>query len=70
MAQVKAKVKCFIDNTLREEGDVFEYNGVPNGCVAVVKANKNEDEAEIQDGSEISRSKPKGKRNAADTSAA
>jgi len=70
MAQVKAKVKCFIDNSIREEGDVFEYNGVPNDCVVIIKSNKNEDDAEIQDGSEISRSKPKGKRNAADTSAA
>lgn len=30
MAQVKAKVRVFIDNTLREEGDVFEYKGPPN----------------------------------------
>lgn len=25
--KVKALVKCFIDNALREEGVVFEYNG-------------------------------------------
>lgn len=31
MAQVKAKVVCFIDNGLRQAGDVFEYNGPFNG---------------------------------------
>lgn len=31
MAKVKAKVKCFVDNTLREAGEVFEYNGPENG---------------------------------------
>lgn len=30
MSKVKAIRKCFIDNTLREEGDVFEYNGPNN----------------------------------------
>ena len=27
MSKVKAKVTCFIDNSLRNEGDEFEYNG-------------------------------------------
>ena len=30
MAKVKAKVLCFVDNHLRQEGEVFEYNGVRN----------------------------------------
>jgi len=30
MPMYRAKVKCFVDNGLREEGDVFEYNGPPN----------------------------------------
>jgi hypothetical protein len=30
MAKVKAKVLCFIDNHLRQEGEVFEYSGVRN----------------------------------------
>lgn len=30
MAQFKARVKCFVDNTLRQEDDVFEYNGPKN----------------------------------------
>lgn len=33
MARVKAKVLCFIDNSLRQEGEVFDYEGPPNGCV-------------------------------------
>ena len=38
MAQVKAIAKCFIDNSIREEGDVFEYNGAPNTNVVLVGA--------------------------------
>lgn len=30
MARFRALVKCFVDNSLREEGDVFEYNGPAN----------------------------------------
>ncbi len=33
MPQVRAKVLCFIDNSLRREGDVFEYNGPENSNV-------------------------------------
>ena len=69
MAQYKAKVKCFIENALRYEGDVFEYNGTYNHHLEFVSGSNTAD-AEIQNGSEILRSKPKGKRNAADTSAA
>jgi len=28
--RVRAIKKCFIDNAIREEGDVFEYNGPRN----------------------------------------
>ena len=28
--QVKAKVKCYIDNSIREEGEIFEYAGGPD----------------------------------------
>ena len=31
MARVRAKVVCFVDNGLRQENDVFEYNGPHNG---------------------------------------
>ena len=30
MPKYRAKVKCFVDNGLREVGDVFEYNGPHN----------------------------------------
>jgi hypothetical protein len=30
MPKYRAKVKCFVDNGLREVGDVFEYNGPQN----------------------------------------
>ena len=30
MAQVRAKTLCFVDNGLRQEGDVFDYNGPKN----------------------------------------
>ena len=30
MSRYRAKVKCFVDNSLRDEGDVFEYNGPEN----------------------------------------
>ena len=31
MAQVRAIRLCQVDNSLRQEGDVFEYNGPYNG---------------------------------------
>ena len=30
MPKVKAKILCFVDNGLRQPGDVFEYNGPRN----------------------------------------
>lgn len=30
MAQVRAKVPCFVDNGFRREGDVFDYTGPKN----------------------------------------
>ena len=36
MARVKAKVVCFIDNSIRNEGDVFEYNGPKNTNVEII----------------------------------
>ena len=38
MAKVKAKVACFIDNHLRQEGDVFEYSGVRNTNLEYIDA--------------------------------
>lgn len=36
MAQVRAIRLCQIDNALRQEGDVFEYNGPYNGNVEYI----------------------------------
>ena len=38
MPRYRAKVKCFVDNSLREEGDVFEYNGPENGNLELADA--------------------------------
>lgn len=31
--KVRAKVKCFVGNTLRTEGEIFEYEGPENACL-------------------------------------
>jgi hypothetical protein len=63
MPQVKAKTTCFIDNSLRNEGDVFEYNGTPNTNVVLVGAAGEEvaDEPKVKQ-----KWSPKAKRNAED----
>lgn len=38
MSKVKAKTVCFIDNSIRKEGDVFEYNGPKNSNVEILDA--------------------------------
>lgn len=56
MAFYKAKVKCYVDNAIREEGDVFEYEGPENGNLelagkgAPVQSEATEDEAKPQKG--------------------
>lgn len=37
MAQVKAILDCFIDNSFRRVGDVFHYDGPRNECVEVLE---------------------------------
>jgi hypothetical protein len=37
MAQVKAILDCFIDNSFRRVGEVFYYNGQRNDCVEVLE---------------------------------
>ena len=63
MAQVKAIAKCFIDNSIREEGDVFEYNGTPNTNVVLVGATNAEAAGEPKVKQKWS---PKAKRDAED----
>ena len=62
MAQVKAKTVCFIDNALRQEGDVFEYNGVQNSNVVLVGA----DGEEVAYEPAVKQKSPKAKRDAED----
>jgi hypothetical protein len=62
MPQVKAVTKCFIDNSIREEGDVFEYNGVPNSNVVLVGA----DGEEVAYEPAVKQKSPKAKRDAED----
>ena len=62
MAQVKAKTVCFIDNALRQEGDVFEYNGVQNSNVVLVGAA----EEKVANEPAVKQKSPKAKRNAED----
>lgn len=38
MAQYRAKVVCFVDNSLREEGEVFEYKGPENTNLELVQS--------------------------------
>jgi hypothetical protein len=46
MARVRAKVVCFVDNGLRKEGDVFEYNGPLNGNLEYLDKPAKQDEPE------------------------
>ncbi|CAB4146779.1 hypothetical protein UFOVP496_19 [uncultured Caudovirales phage] len=35
--KVRATAKCYIGNTIREEGEVFEYNGIPDTILHAVE---------------------------------
>lgn len=48
MPQVRANRTCFVDNGLRQEGDVFEYNGPPNKCLDTLGSAK-APEPQVQD---------------------
>lgn len=39
MPQYRAKVKCYVDNGIREADEVFEYNGPENGNLELVSGN-------------------------------
>jgi hypothetical protein len=55
MAKVKATVKCFIDNTIREENEVFEYNGPEIEILTPIDSGMDDDD---QDMVEPERKKP------------
>lgn len=40
MPRYRAMVKCFVDNSLRDEGDVFEYNGPANPNLELADADE------------------------------
>jgi hypothetical protein len=63
MAQVRAKTLCFVDNGLRQEGDVFEYNGVKNTNLEYLKGDSVDEE--VDEGSS-KKWAPKSKRASAD----
>jgi hypothetical protein len=44
MPMYRAKVLCFVDNGLRNEGDQFEYNGPPNSNIELVGGKSEEAE--------------------------
>ena len=48
MPKYRAKVKCFIDNTIREEGEVFEYSGPEIEILAPVDPVKREDHVAVE----------------------
>jgi len=35
--KVKAKVRCFVGNAIREKGETFDYNGPENGCLEILE---------------------------------
>ena len=48
MAQVRAKTLCFVENGLRREGDVFDYNGPKNTNLEYLKGAPVDDEVPEQ----------------------
>ncbi len=39
--KVRVLIKCFVDNAIREEGEVFEYNGQTNDCLEPIDGSWN-----------------------------
>jgi len=35
--KVRATTKCYVGNTIREEGEVFEYDGTPDNILHAVE---------------------------------
>ena len=48
MPKYRATVKCFIDNTIREEGEVFEYSGPEIEILTPVDAGEREDHVVVE----------------------
>ena len=67
MAKVKAKVLCFVDNGLRQPGDVFNYEGPYNKHLEYLEAAKQPEHA--ADSSEAPAPKLRGRKPKAEVSA-
>ena len=68
MAQVRAKVICFVDNGMRQAGDVFEYDGPKNTNLEYLKGAPVEVDEGEQEAAEATTKKwsPKAKRASAE----
>lgn len=49
MPKVKAKILCFVDNGLRQPGDVFEYKGPHNHNLEYLDGVEAEPESTVSD---------------------
>lgn len=49
MPKVKAKILCFVDNGLRQPGDVFEYKGPRNHPLEYLEEVEAEPEPTVSD---------------------
>jgi hypothetical protein len=68
MAQVRAKTLCFVDNGLRQAGDVFDYSGPKNTNLEYLKGAPVEEDEAGQEAAEATTKKwsPKAKRASAE----
>lgn len=48
MPKYRATVKCFIDNTIREEGEIFEYSGPQIEILTPVDGVEKEDHVAVE----------------------
>ena len=67
MAMVKAKVLCFVDNSLRQPGDTFNYEGPYNHHLEYLEGAKQPERA--ADSSEAPMPKLRGRKPKAEASA-
>ena len=49
MPKVKAKILCFVDNGLRQPGDVFEYTGPQNRHLEYLESVRSEPEPTVSE---------------------
>lgn len=57
--QVKAKVRVFVGNTLRQEGDVFEYSGDPDPNLEPLNTSAEAEEADVSEMDRPRRGRPR-----------